>query len=270
MRVDRQARVLAREALLRFREPQLVPQHVQQIGGVAAVEDAEARVQPDRGGVPADQPVGDRVERARPRAAGRGPWSWARCPGRGSDPAESPTMRWVRRIISRAARRVKVRSRMRSGFAPDSTRCATRCASVFVLPVPAPAMISSGPEPNCAASCCLSFNRSGADTSTTNADYRGFLRVGTSPKILSDWGIADWVMAAETPDSDRPITCPLHHQMLYLSPFRRSQMAETQRRQIRSSTSAPRWRCLAPSYSSPRGRALASGRPMGSLLTANV
>ena len=34
---------------------------------------------------------------------------------------------------------------MRSGFAPESTRCATRCASVLVLPVPAPAMMSSGP-----------------------------------------------------------------------------------------------------------------------------
>ena len=47
-----------------------------------------------------------------------------------------------------AARRVNVSSRMRSGRTPDSTRCATRCASVLVLPVPAPAMISSGPEPN--------------------------------------------------------------------------------------------------------------------------
>ena len=35
---------------------------------------------------------------------------------------------------------------MRSGLAPDSTRCATRCASVLVLPVPAPAMISRGPD----------------------------------------------------------------------------------------------------------------------------
>ena len=33
---------------------------------------------------------------------------------------------------------------MRSGVAPPSTSCATRCASVLVLPVPAPAMMSSG------------------------------------------------------------------------------------------------------------------------------
>ena len=40
---------------------------------------------------------------------------------------------------------------MRSGLAPDSTRWATRCASVFVLPVPAPAKSTTGdPIPNCA------------------------------------------------------------------------------------------------------------------------
>lgn len=78
-----------------------------------------------------------------------------------------PTMRCVRRVISSAARRVKVRSKMRSGRAPDSTRCATRCASVFVLPVPAPAIISNGPEPNWAASCCLLFNVSSEDARVT-------------------------------------------------------------------------------------------------------
>ena len=77
-------------------------------------------------------------------------------------------MRCVRRVISSAARRVKVRSRMRSGLAPDSTRCATRCASVLVLPVPAPAMISRGPDPNCAASCCRGFSVSMADPCDTS------------------------------------------------------------------------------------------------------
>src|SRR6185295_12226814 len=72
----------------------------------------------------------------------------------------SATMRCARRVISSAARREKVSSRMRSGAAPASSRCATRCASVFVLPVPAPARISSGPSPNVAASRCRVFNLS--------------------------------------------------------------------------------------------------------------
>ena len=53
-------------------------------------------------------------------------------------------MRSTRRLISAAARREKVSSRMRRGSAPLTIRCATRCASVLVLPEPAPAMTSSG------------------------------------------------------------------------------------------------------------------------------
>src|SRR6476659_6705375 len=45
-----------------------------------------------------------------------------------------------------AARRVKVSSNTDSGFAPISTSRATRYTSVRVLPVPAPATISSGPS----------------------------------------------------------------------------------------------------------------------------
>ena len=47
--------------------------------------------------------------------------------------------------ISAAARREKVISRMRRGSAPLTIRCATRWASVLVLPEPAPAMTRSGP-----------------------------------------------------------------------------------------------------------------------------
>src|SRR5207244_847628 len=54
-------------------------------------------------------------------------------------------MRCARRVISSAARREKVSSRMRCGFAPSRMRCATRGASVLVLPVPAPARVRSGP-----------------------------------------------------------------------------------------------------------------------------
>ena len=55
-----------------FEKPELVPQHVHQVGGIAAVEHAEAGVEADRGGVPADQPVGDRVKRAGPGDSGPG------------------------------------------------------------------------------------------------------------------------------------------------------------------------------------------------------
>src|SRR5271166_5527778 len=75
----------------------------------------------------------------------------------------SPRILAARRVISEAARRVKVRSRMRCGSAPLRTRCATRWARVFVLPVPAPAMIRSGGDgrpprmPNSTAALWLSF-----------------------------------------------------------------------------------------------------------------
>src|SRR5436190_22446153 len=54
-------------------------------------------------------------------------------------------MRCARRVISVAARRVKVSRRIRSGRTPRKIKCATRCAKVVVLPVPAPAMIRRGP-----------------------------------------------------------------------------------------------------------------------------
>src|SRR3954471_18263717 len=63
-------------------------------------------------------------------------------------PALSPitlrAMRSTRLLISLAARRENVISRMRCGSAPLRIRLATRCASVFVLPEPAPAITSSG------------------------------------------------------------------------------------------------------------------------------
>ena len=60
------------------------------------------------------------------------------------DPHGPAQIRSTRRVISSAARRVKVSSRMRLGSAPRRIRWATRCASVLVLPEPAPAMIRSG------------------------------------------------------------------------------------------------------------------------------
>ena len=94
-------------------------------------------VEPDLLGVFAQQPRADAMERAGPgqrigHDAGVRPSTWAQ-------------MRSTRRAISAAARREKVISRMRRGSAPLTIRCATRCASVLVLPDPAPAMTRSGP-----------------------------------------------------------------------------------------------------------------------------
>ena len=68
----------------------------------------------------------------------------------------SPAFRIIstRRPISAAARRLKVSSSIRPGLIPPAIRHATRCASVLVFPVPAPAMISSGSLPNVAAARC--------------------------------------------------------------------------------------------------------------------
>ena len=123
-----------------FEQPEVVAHHVHQVGGVAAVEHAERRVQAEPLRVLADQPVADRMERAGPRqrAAFRG------TRGQRARASASATTRCARRVISSAARRVKVSSRMRSGADALSSRWATRCASVLVLPVPAPAITSSG------------------------------------------------------------------------------------------------------------------------------
>ena len=56
--------------------------------------------------------------------------------------------------ISVAARREKVSSKMRCGSAPATIKRATLCASVLVLPEPAPAITSSGRD--CAAGSAMS------------------------------------------------------------------------------------------------------------------
>ena len=66
-RVDRQAGALLRKTLLRRRQPELVAHQVHQVGGVLAVVDAEAGIEPDAAGVVAQQARADGVEGARPR-----------------------------------------------------------------------------------------------------------------------------------------------------------------------------------------------------------
>jgi hypothetical protein len=91
---------------------------------------------------------------------------------RGKAPALSPialrAMRSTRFVISEAAWRENVISRMRRGSAPLTIRCATRWASVLVLPDPAPAMTSSGPKgPGPAAPCSTARRCSGLRLSGT-------------------------------------------------------------------------------------------------------
>src|SRR5688572_8110103 len=74
--------------------------------------------------------------------------------------SRAPAMRSALEVISRAARRLKVSSKRRSGRAPSPNSHATRDASVVVLPVPAPATISSGPPPCLTASSWASFRSS--------------------------------------------------------------------------------------------------------------
>src|SRR5918998_733672 len=66
--------------------------------------------------------------------------------------------------ISSAARRVKVIARQCCGATPCAvTRCAKRCLSVRVLPVPGPAMISNGPSVISAAAPCPGSSPSSND-----------------------------------------------------------------------------------------------------------
>ena len=149
-RIDREARALGREALLGPGKSEVVADQVHQVGGILAVVDGEGAREPDVLGVLAQQPRADGMERSRPHRLGR-----AAAPPR----ARPLRMRSTRRVISAAARREKVKSMMRRGSAPFSIRNATRCASVEVLPEPAPAMMSSGPASPTAAPPCSTARR---------------------------------------------------------------------------------------------------------------
>ena len=135
-RIDRQAGALERKALLGLRQADLVAHHAHQVFGIAAVVDGERLLQADAPRVLAQQARADAVEGAGPGQVGKR----LRC-GKPSTRCSTPP---TRRSISWAARRLKVSSSMRCGSAPWRIRRATRCASVLVLPDPAPAMTSSG------------------------------------------------------------------------------------------------------------------------------
>ena len=65
-RIDREAGALGREARLGSRKAEIVPNEIQEIGGILAVMDGERPVEPDLRGVFADQPRADGVKGAGP------------------------------------------------------------------------------------------------------------------------------------------------------------------------------------------------------------
>src|SRR5690606_8449818 len=141
---DAEAGLLAGESASLRREPLLMADLVEQVGGIAAIEDAEAGIEPDARGMLAQQARADCVKGAGPGQAEGDRWAMPRAAAR--VPA--------RRIISCAARRENVSRAIRSGATPAITRCATRWASMAVLPVPAPAMTSCGPARNRPSGAC--------------------------------------------------------------------------------------------------------------------
>src|SRR5690606_695318 len=65
--IDAEAGFLAREAPPLRRQPLFVPDLVEQVGGVAPIEDAETGIEPDARGMLAQQSGADGVEGACPR-----------------------------------------------------------------------------------------------------------------------------------------------------------------------------------------------------------
>jgi hypothetical protein len=112
-----------------------VADQVHQVGRVLAVVDGEA-------GVEADAAAYSRSRRA--------PMPW-KVPDQASAAARSSRpgfvgaqMRSTRRVHLAGGAAREGQQQDAAGSAPQSTSCATRCASVLVLPDPAPAITSRG------------------------------------------------------------------------------------------------------------------------------
>ena len=84
---------------------------------------------------------------------------------------DSPKALRARRNISSEALRVNLRSIIRPGSIPCETSQATRAARVLVLPVPAPAMVRTGPSPAVAARSCSGFRSSIRDSGMSPREY---------------------------------------------------------------------------------------------------
>ena len=80
-------------------------------------------------------------------------------PSQGIPSTACPISDATRIFISRAALLVKVTARISFGRArPVFKRCTMRVVSALVLPVPAPASISTGPSSRSTASRCAGFS----------------------------------------------------------------------------------------------------------------
>ena len=125
VRVDREAGVLARKALLGLRKPS--SWRATSIRSAASPRSSTLKLsaRPTLLAVLADQPVGDRMEGARPGQ-----------PHIACFTSADDALRAARHLQRRAAGEGEEQDPLRPR--PSSTRCATRCASVLVLPVPAP------------------------------------------------------------------------------------------------------------------------------------
>jgi hypothetical protein len=87
--IDREAGAFGRESSFRFREPELVPKKIQEIGGVLAVMDRKGRIKSNLIGIAAQQPGADRMEGAGP-AQGFGHTGRALSDHRTDDPLDPP------------------------------------------------------------------------------------------------------------------------------------------------------------------------------------
>ena len=77
---------------------------------------------------------------------------------------------------------MKVSNRIRPGSAPWAISQATRCTSVAVLPVPAPATTSSGPSPWATAWRCCGLSRA----SRASIEEGEFMRP-QGPRMRKRW-----------------------------------------------------------------------------------
>ena len=160
LRVDRARVDVQQRALLREPRPAPARARARRAAGPARPRRRPRRARrsrpaaraPRRGGAPAG---------ARPSGTSRR--------ARATRPGTSPRARCS---ISRDARRVNVSSRIRSDGTPSLTSHATRAHSVVVLPVPAPARISSGPPACVAAARCSSLSSSSQGRSPVSAHDR--------------------------------------------------------------------------------------------------
>ena len=104
VRVDREARVLARKALLLLREAELLAQKIQQVGGVAAVEHRERRLEADHLRVLAQQAVADRMVCAGPEQASGGAAQVGVCVGLRPQRLRGDALRPAQHLLGGAAR----------------------------------------------------------------------------------------------------------------------------------------------------------------------